>query len=104
MSSADFSQKLDFSKNYFSSIIRVSKSLNPYQDRRNIGPDLGPNCLQFALSSADFFSKLTFSKNSFRSIIRVSNRLDPDQDRRSVGPDLGPICLLRLSADDKSCS
>ena len=26
--------------------IRVSKSLDPDQDRHSVGPDLGPNCLQ----------------------------------------------------------
>ena len=26
--------------------IRVSNSLDPYQARQNVGPDMGPNCLQ----------------------------------------------------------
>ena len=26
--------------------MRVSNSLDPDQDRRYVGPDLGPNCLQ----------------------------------------------------------
>ena len=71
----------------------MSNKLDPDQDQHNVGPDLGPNCLQ-RLS--------VFLKNSFRNTIRVSNYLDPDQDRRSVGPDLGPNCLQRLSADNKS--
>ena len=32
--------------------IRVSNSLDPDQDRRYVGPDLGPNCLQ-RLSAVD---------------------------------------------------
>ena len=28
------------------STIRVSNGLDPDQDRRSVGPDLGPNCLQ----------------------------------------------------------
>ena len=32
-------------------IIRVSNSLDPDQDRRSVGPDLAPNCLQ--MLSAD---------------------------------------------------
>ena len=35
-----------FSKNYFRNTIRVSNSLDPDQARQNVGPDLGPNCLQ----------------------------------------------------------
>ena len=35
--------KFTFSKNYFRNTIRVSNSLDPDQ---NVGPDLGPNCLQ----------------------------------------------------------
>ena len=42
--------KLTFSKN-FRNTIRVSNSLDPDQDR-HVGPDLGPNCLQWL--SADY--------------------------------------------------
>ena len=45
MSSAEIS-KLTFSKNYFRNTIRVTKSLDPDQDRHFVGPDLGPSCLQ----------------------------------------------------------
>ena len=38
--------KLNFSKNSFRNAIRVSNSLDPDQARQNVGPDLGPNCLQ----------------------------------------------------------
>ena len=37
--------------NSFRNTIRVSNSLNPDQDRHNVGPDLGPSCLQ--MLSAD---------------------------------------------------
>ena len=49
MTSADF-----YFQNYLKKIrntIRVSNSLDPDQNRRSVGPDLGPNCLQ--RSSAD---------------------------------------------------
>ena len=35
-----------FSKNYFRNTIRVSKGLDPEQDRHFVGSNLGPNCLQ----------------------------------------------------------
>ena len=35
-----------FLKNSFRNTIRVSNSLDPDQARQNVGPDLGPNCLQ----------------------------------------------------------
>ena len=41
LSSADFFFKI----NSFRSTIRVSSGLDPDQDRQNVGPDLGPNCL-----------------------------------------------------------
>ena len=50
--------KLAFSKNSFRNTIRVSKSLEPDQDGRSFGPDLGANCLQ--RSSAD--DKFTTSR------------------------------------------
>ena len=43
-----------FSKNSFKNTIRVSNCLDPDQDRQNVGPDLGPDCLQ-RLSAIDFF-------------------------------------------------
>ena len=33
-------------KKSFRNTIRVSNSLDPDQDRRNVGPDLDPNCLK----------------------------------------------------------
>ena len=46
LSSADIFQNYFFSKNSFMNTIRVSNSLDPDQDRRSVGPDLGPNGLQ----------------------------------------------------------
>ena len=51
LSSADFFSKLTFFKHSFRNAIRVSNGLDPDQDQRSVGPDLGPNCLQ--RSSAD---------------------------------------------------
>ena len=45
VSSDDFS-KLTFSKNYFRTTIRVSNGLDPDQDQRSVGLDLGPDCFQ----------------------------------------------------------
>ena len=45
LSSADFFQN-QLSKNSFNNTIRVLNSLDPDQARQNVGPDLGPNCLQ----------------------------------------------------------
>ena len=44
--SADFFQNELFQKNSFRNTIRVSNSLDLDQDRRSVGLDLGPNCLQ----------------------------------------------------------
>ena len=52
-----FSKK-NFLQNYFRNTVQVSNSLDPNQDRQNVGPDLGPNCLQ-RLSADD---KVTASK------------------------------------------
>ena len=38
--------KIKFSEKIFQNAIRVSNSLDPDQARQNVGPDLGPNCLQ----------------------------------------------------------
>ena len=46
LSSAAFSSKLTFAKYSFRNTIRLSIGLNPDQDRRSVGPELGPNCLQ----------------------------------------------------------
>ena len=46
LSSADL-----FQINFFKNTFRVSNGLDPDQDRRSVGPDLGPNSLQ--MLSAD---------------------------------------------------
>ena len=74
----------------------MSNSLDPDQDRRFVGPDLGPNFLQrLSTKIASFCCRLLTFLN--QNTIRVSNSLDPDQDRHFVSPDLGPTCLLKLS-------
>ena len=42
--------KINFSENSFSKTIRVSKGLDPEQDQHFVGPDLGPNYWQKAIS------------------------------------------------------
>ena len=46
LSSADFFKINIFKKNSSSNNIRLSNGLDPDQERRSVGPDLGPNCLQ----------------------------------------------------------
>ena len=46
LSSAGLFQNYYFSKNSFRNTTRVSSSLDPDQDRQNVGPNLSPNCLQ----------------------------------------------------------
>ena len=44
--SAGFFQNIFFLNLKIPSWIRVSNGLDPDQDQRFVGPDLGPNCLQ----------------------------------------------------------
>ena len=46
MPSCDFFSNLTFSKKSFSITVKVSNGLDPDQDRHNVCPDLGSNCLQ----------------------------------------------------------
>ena len=46
LSSADLFQNYIFQKNSFRNTIRVSNSLDLYQDRHSVGHDLDPNRLQ----------------------------------------------------------
>ena len=54
LSSADFFQNKRFHEKYFRKLFQkiiskseyVSKGLDPDQDRQNVGPELGPNCLR----------------------------------------------------------
>ena len=46
LSSADFFQNQLFRKTLSRITIRMLNSLDPDQARQNVGPDLGPNCLQ----------------------------------------------------------
>ena len=48
-SSADFLQNKVFKNKPPRTIIRVSNSLDPDQDRHSVGPHLGSNCLQKAI-------------------------------------------------------
>ena len=51
-SSADILQNHFLKKKKFRNTIRVPNSLDPDQDKQNVGPDLGPNCFQ--MLSLDF--------------------------------------------------
>ena len=46
LSSADSFSKPTVLKNSFRNTVRVLNSLDPGQARQNVGPGLGPNCLQ----------------------------------------------------------
>ena len=54
--------KINFSKNYFRNTIRVPNGLDLDLDRRFVGSDLGPNCLQ-RISADD---KSRASKEEFK--------------------------------------
>ena len=46
--SADFFFNIYFLENKsFRNILRMSNGLDQDQDRRSVGPDLGPNCLRY---------------------------------------------------------
>ena len=44
-------------------LITYANSLDPDQARRNVGPDLGPNCLTLMVLPKEFFEKVDFEKN-----------------------------------------
>ena len=46
LSSAELFQNQLFQKILSGTLSDLSNSLDPDQDRQNVGPDLGPNCLQ----------------------------------------------------------
>ena len=62
--------KINFFKKKIRNTIRVSNSLDPDQDLQNVGPDLGPNCLQM-LSVDD--------KNSLLHVARKELRWDTEE-------------------------
>ena len=74
LSSAEFFQDKHFQKKSFGNTIRVTNSLDPEQDRRFVGPDLGTNCLQRlsadvnASKVGDIFSR--YRIHSFHTISR----------------------------------
>ena len=67
----------------------MSNSLDPDQDRRSVGPDLGPNCLQ-RLSSDDKKSpparkELSQSKNIYCGCsLKVSNVVAFKEQRKVI--------------------
>ena len=46
LSSADYFKNLPFSNILLKNTMRASNGLDPDQDRRFVGPDLGPNCFK----------------------------------------------------------
>ena len=43
-------------------LITFANSLDPDQDRQNVGPDLDPNCLTLMEFPKEFFEKVDFEK------------------------------------------
>ena len=66
--------KINFFKNLFWNTIRVSNNLDPDQDRKNVGPDLGPNCLQ-RLSADEQRSLLAWKELHCKIICHKISRL-----------------------------
>ena len=58
---------LTFSKKSFTNTIRASNGLDPDHDRRSVGPDLGPNCLQ--MLSADDKSRTVAPNRALKVLI-----------------------------------
>ena len=56
------------SGNFFRLLIRFAKSLDPDQDRQDVGPDLDPNSLTHTLIVflKDFFEKVNLKKKIIR--------------------------------------
>ena len=52
------------SSHYCGLLIIFSNSLDPDQDRQNVGPDLDPNCLTLIAFLKEFFEKVRFEKKS----------------------------------------
>ena len=82
--SAGFLQNQLFHKKSFRNSIRVSNGLDTDQDRHNVGPDLGPNCLQ--MLSVDDKSRRWQGKSRwleiFAGILRFDQRkLWPEEFR-----------------------
>ena len=50
-------------------ILNFANSLDPDQDRQNVGPDLDPNLLTLKVFMKDFFEKLILKKNQTTSKI-----------------------------------
>ena len=49
---------------FFIWVITFTKSLDPDQDRQNVGPDLDVNHLTLIVFQIDFFEKVIFKKRS----------------------------------------
>ena len=49
-------------------LITFANSLEPDQDRQNVGPDLGLKCLTLIVFPKEFFEKVNFEKVSRRYI------------------------------------
>ena len=63
-------------------------NLDPAQDKKNVGPDLGPNYLQ-RLSVGRKKLPLTGYKLTLKLLMSSADSLNPDHARHN----LNPICL-----------
>ena len=57
----------------------MSNGFNPDQDRRSVGPDLGPNCLQkiFADDQSRRFNAVTDNENIKHLTCKINNHSMP---------------------------
>ena len=54
---------LPASGNVCNLLMTFANSLDPDQDRKDVGPDLDPNCLTLIVLLKEFFKKVDFEKN-----------------------------------------
>ena len=68
LASVDFFQKKHFLQKNLSVTLSVSNGLDPDQDRRSVGPVLGPDCLQRLLDVAS-------SKTRINEALRIDSEI-----------------------------
>ena len=74
---ANFLSKKNFAKKSFTNTIRLSNGLDPDQDRRSVGSDLGPNYL-LSLSAGDKVARLAMKESKVCFVVVGVHNLEYD--------------------------
>ena len=81
LSSANFFSKLTFSKKSFSNTNGVSNSLDPDQNRLNVGPDLDLNCQQrLSADDTSYYKQGLFFEKTYLIVIKDETGLKSKQN------------------------